>query len=71
MENEEDRILSEMFGQEFQQARTVLVHKHLPRLVASDLVTYRKEAERVALMTTPAARRLPEYLATLDAVEIG
>ncbi|WP_266083115.1 DUF7344 domain-containing protein [Haladaptatus caseinilyticus] len=70
MGDEEGRVPPEVSGREFRRAQTVLVHKHLPRLDASNLITYRKELGMVALTTTPAARRLPEYLTTLDTVEI-
>ena len=71
MGNNEDQVTLGQSAQEFQRARTVLIHKHLPRLDASDLITHRKESEVVALTATPAARRLPEYLTALEAVEIG
>ena len=52
MGDEENRISPEQSGREFQQMQTILVHKHLPRLVARDLVTYRKESEMIALTST-------------------
>ncbi|SIR92918.1 hypothetical protein SAMN05421858_4616 [Haladaptatus litoreus] len=69
MRTDGNRVSPERSGREFQQARTALIHKHLPRLVANELITYRDASETVAMRETPAAQRLPSYVTTLDAVE--